>query len=59
MKLVIDIPADDFNSIRNGALFYIQHDRLDEVVTHAFNKAIILPDPTDVKNEYNCTDWIP
>jgi len=59
MKLIIDIPADDFNSIRNGALFCVQHDRLDEVVTHAFSRATILPDKDDVCNVYNCTDWIP
>ena len=43
MRVVIDISADDFNSIRHGALFCIQHDRLDEVVTHAFNSATIIP----------------
>ena len=67
MKVVIDIPSGDFNSIRNGALFYIQHDRLDEVVTYAFNNATIIPEghgdlidrdnlkfqlPTPIEDEY-------
>lgn len=42
MKIVIDIPADDFNSIRYGGLYAIGHDRLDESVTKAFQSGTIL-----------------
>jgi len=42
MQIVIDIPADDFNSIRYGGLYAIGHDRLDESVTKAFQSGTIL-----------------
>jgi hypothetical protein len=43
MKIVIDIPADDFNAIYHGGLYAIQHDKLDQVITEAFQTAIIIP----------------
>lgn len=44
MKVIIDISDRDFNSIRYGGLYAIGHDRLDQVVTEAFNTATIIPE---------------
>ncbi len=43
MKVVIDISADDFNAIYHGGLYAIQHDKLDQCITEAFQIAIIIP----------------
>jgi hypothetical protein len=43
MKVVIDIPADDFNAIRQGRLYFIGHDRLDQCITEAFQSCTIIP----------------
>ena len=40
MKLVIDIPDEDYTSVRCEALYYIGHDKLAESVTTAFQTAI-------------------
>ena len=40
MKLVIDIPDEDFTSVRCEALYYIGHDKLAESVTKAFQAAV-------------------
>jgi hypothetical protein len=43
MKVVIDISADDFNAIRQGRLYFIGHDRLDQCITEAFQSSTIIP----------------
>jgi hypothetical protein len=43
MKIVIELPADDFNAIYHGGLYAIQHDKLDQVITEAFQTATIIP----------------
>ena len=43
MKIVIDIPADDFNAIRQGGLYFIGHDKLDQCITEAFQSCTIIP----------------
>ena len=43
MKIVIDIPADDFNAIRQGGLYFIGHDKLDQRITEAFQSCTIIP----------------
>lgn len=43
MRIVIDIPQDDFNSIYHGGLYFIGHDRLDTCITEAFQTARIIP----------------
>ena len=43
MKVLIDIPDDDFTSIRCEGLYYIGHDRLAESVTTAFQQGRIIP----------------
>ena len=40
MKVVIDIPDDDYTSVRCEALYYIGSDRLAQSVTTAFQTAI-------------------
>lgn len=42
MRIVIDIPDDDFNAIRCEALYYIGHERLDVSVTNAFQNGKII-----------------
>lgn len=45
MKIVIDIPEDDYYAIRNGeSLYAIGHDYYDKVVTNAFKLAVVLPE---------------
>lgn len=39
MKIVIDLPEDDFNSIRSGVLYTIGHDKYDCIVTDAFRSS--------------------
>ena len=43
MKIVIELPADDFNAIYHGGLCNIKHDRLDQCITEAFQTATIIP----------------
>ena len=38
MKFIIDIPEEDFYSIRSGALYAIGHDKYDCIVTDAFKQ---------------------
>ena len=40
MKLIIDIPDDDYTAVRCEALYYIGHDKLAESITNAFQTAI-------------------
>lgn len=63
MRIVIDLPQDDFNAIRCEALYYIGHDRLDVRVTNAFQTARIIPidcgdliDRDSLVNHFN-TNW--
>lgn len=39
MKIVIDLPEGDFNSIRSGVLYTIGHDKYDCIVTDAFRSS--------------------
>lgn len=39
MKLIIDLPEDDYIAVRCEALYYIGHDKLAESVTTAFQTA--------------------
>ena len=48
MRIVIDIPDDDFNAIRCEALYYIGHDSLDVSVTNAFQNGKIISDCGDL-----------
>lgn len=43
MRIVIDIPDDDFTAIRCEALYFIGHERLDTCITEAFQTARIIP----------------
>ena len=43
MKIVIELPADDFNAIYHGGLCDIRHDKLDQAITEAFQTATIIP----------------
>lgn len=67
MRVVIDIPDDDFVSIRCEGLYYIGHDKLAESVTNAFQNSLVLPEghgdlidrdelksamPTPIEDEY-------
>lgn len=57
MKVVIDIPTDDFNSIYHGGLYAIGHDALDQCITEAFQTAVIIPkghgDLVDISKLYD------
>ena len=44
MRVVIDIPDDDFTAIRCEALYFIGHERLDVSITNAFQNGKIIPD---------------
>ena len=46
MKLIIDIPDEDYTAVRCEALYYIGSDKLAESVTTAFQTAIPYEEPT-------------
>lgn len=51
MEVIIRMAEEDFNAIRYGhGLYMIGHDRLDDIVTEAFEQATILPEDSPTGN---------